>query len=73
MGAEQYKTHKMSNIIYLQEERIKKGLKTAEGALQEARSMIARGVDVPIDLISDLENIISTLEKKLEDYLLETI
>jgi len=63
----------MSNIIYLQEERIKKGLKTAEGALQEARSMIARGVDVPIDLISDLENIISTLEKKLEDYLLETI
>jgi len=73
LGAEQYKTHKMSNIIYLQEERIKKGLKTAEGALQEARSMIARGVDVPIDLISDLENIISTLEKKLEDYLLETI
>jgi predicted DNA-binding protein (UPF0278 family) len=62
----------MSNIIYLQEERIKKGLKTAEDALQEARSMVVRGVDVPTSLIGDLENIISTLEKKLEDYLLET-
>lgn len=62
----------MSNIIYLQEERIKRGLKTAEDALQEARSMVVRGVDVPTSLISDLENIISTLEKKLEDYLLET-
>jgi predicted DNA-binding protein (UPF0278 family) len=62
----------MSNIIYLQEERIKRGLKTAEDALQEARSMVVRGVDVPTSLIGDLENIISTLEKKLEDYLLET-
>ena len=62
----------MSNIIYLQEERIKRGLKTAEDVLQEARSMVVRGVDVPTSLIGDLENIISTLEKKLEDYLLET-
>ena len=56
----------------MQEERIKRGLKTAEDVLQEARSMVVRGVDVPTSLIGDLENIISTLEKKLEDYLLET-
>jgi hypothetical protein len=62
----------MSNIVYLQEEKIKKDLKTAGEALQEARSMISRGVDVPKHLINDLENIISTLEEKLENYILET-
>ena len=62
----------MNNIIYLQEKKIKKDLRTAEEALQEARSMILRGIDVPTHLIGDLENIISVLEKKLENYILET-
>ena len=62
----------MNNIIYLQEKKIKKDLRTAEEALQEARSMFLRGIDVPTHLIGDLENIISVLEKKLENYILET-
>ena len=62
----------MNNIIYLQEKKIKEDLRTAEEALQVARSMILRGIDVPTHLIGDLENIISVLEKKLENYILET-
>ena len=58
----------MSNVIYIQEYRIKKDLLEVEDALKVARKMISRGVSVPDDTLSRLENMRLFLEQQLIDF-----
>ena len=47
----------MSNIIYLEEVRIKKELAKAESALRAARDLRARGIEVPNDILDNFKKI----------------
>ena len=56
----------MGDIIYLDEVRIKKEISKAERALIRARELRSQGIHVPNDIMGRLQQIINTLEKKLE-------
>tara|TARA_R100001082_G_scaffold47477_1_gene25370 strand:- start:53 stop:244 length:192 start_codon:yes stop_codon:yes gene_type:complete len=58
----------MSNVLYIQEYRIKKDLQEVEDAIVVARKMISRGVPVPDETLSRLENMRLFLEQKLIDF-----
>jgi len=59
----------MKNIISLQEERIKKAIKTATISLIKARTLVSEGRNIPHDLISRLEKTIENLETQLNNYI----
>tara|TARA_R110002020_G_scaffold19158_9_gene66584 strand:- start:896 stop:1087 length:192 start_codon:yes stop_codon:yes gene_type:complete len=61
----------MSNILYIQEYRIKRDLKEVEDAIVVARRMISRGVAVPDETLSRLENMRMLLEQKLIDFVVK--
>ena len=61
----------MSNIVYLEEVRIKKDLIRARDALCDARKLISKGEIVPEDIFEQLEKTIDVLENKLKNYVLE--
>ena len=58
----------MSNVLYIQEYRIKKDLLEVEDAIIVARKMISRGVPVPEETLHRLENMKLVLEQKLIDF-----
>ena len=59
----------MSNILYIEEYRIKRDIKEVEDAIVVARKMISRGVSVPEETLSRLENMRLFLEQKLIDFI----
>ena len=56
----------MSNVISLNEVRIKLAIKDAERVLSNTKLRIIEGEDVPADLIPRLEIIIIELEEQLK-------
>ena len=56
----------MSNVVHLDEYKIKKELKKVQNAMLTARSLIASGIKIPNNIINRLQNIATKLEKKLE-------
>jgi predicted protein tyrosine phosphatase len=55
----------VADIIYIREKRIKQDLKEAELALFEVRNLRSMGVDVPDEVVEDIEMLIATLESML--------
>ncbi len=58
----------MSNVLYIEEYRIKRDIKEVEDAIVVARKMLSRGVSVPEEALSRLENMRLFLEQKLVDF-----
>jgi hypothetical protein len=56
----------MSNVVHLDEYKIKKEIKKVQNAMSTARSLIASGINVPNNIINRLQKIAAALEKKLE-------
>jgi hypothetical protein len=55
----------MSNIISINEIKIKSALKEADAVLTKTKTMIIEGVEVPDNLVPRLEAVIANLEKQL--------
>ena len=61
----------MGELIYLDEIRLRRSITEAETALSKARTMVAKGVHVPENLMERLEYIIEVLEEKLAKLILD--
>ena len=56
----------MSNIVHLDEYKIKKDIKKIQNAIMTARTLIADGINVPNNILNKLQELNEKLEKKLE-------
>ena len=61
----------MDNIVYLDEFKLKKDLAEVRETLQRARYLVTIGVEVPENLLEDLEVWELELEDKLEKLILD--
>ena len=57
----------MNNLIFLDEQRIKKQLKVAQENLVDLRTLICEGYKVPTSIIEAAEKVIYELESQLEN------
>jgi hypothetical protein len=58
----------MSNVIYIEEYRIKKSIKEVEDAMVVVRKMVSKGISVPDGTANRLEASRAYLEQKLIDF-----
>jgi len=56
----------MSNLVHLDEYKIKKDIKKIQNAIMTARTLITNGIHVPNNIINRLQELNEKLEKKLE-------
>jgi len=61
----------MNNIVYLDEFKLRKDLTEVRETLQRARYLISIGVEVPEEVLEDLEIWELELEDKLEKLILD--
>ena len=61
----------MNNIVYLDEFKLRKDLAEVRETLQRARYLVTIGVEVPQDVLEDLEIWELELEDKLEKLILD--
>ena len=62
----------MSNVVYLEEYKIKRAIDVATNVLKQAAALKSQGANVSDSIIHRLEIILETLEQKLLEFHAET-